>query len=149
MPADPDFDNARQAWNLAVDQRPEFVVQVADVADIVAVIDYARANGLRVAPQGTGHNAAPLGDLAGTILLRTDLLREVTVDPAARVVRVGAGVLWQEVTDALAAARFDGARRFVAGCRCGRLHPRRRLQLAEPPARTRRLGRHRRRDRHR
>jgi hypothetical protein len=102
MPDDPDFDSARQAWNLAVDQHPEFVVQVADAADIIAVIDYARANDLRVAPQGTGHNAAPLGDLAGTILLRTDLLREVTVDPANRVVRVGAGVLWQEVTDALA-----------------------------------------------
>ncbi|MET0864881.1 MAG: FAD-dependent oxidoreductase [Nakamurella sp.] len=102
MPADPDFDSARQAWNLAIDQRPEFVVQVAVVADIIAVVRYARANGLRVAPQGTGHNAAPLGDLTGTILLRTDLLREVTVDAAARVVRVGAGVLWQEVTDALA-----------------------------------------------
>jgi len=102
MPGDPDFDKARQAWNLAVDQRPEFVVQVADVTDIVAVIDYARANGLRVAPQGTGHNAAPLGNLAGAILLRTDLLREVTVHPAARVVRVGAGVLWKEVTEALA-----------------------------------------------
>ena len=26
---------------------------------------------LRVAPQGTGHNAAPLGSLAGTVLVKT------------------------------------------------------------------------------
>ena len=36
------------------------------------------------------------------MLLRTDLMREVTVNVAARSVRVGAGVLWGEVTAALA-----------------------------------------------
>ena len=30
-----------------------------------------RANGLRVAPQGTGHGAGPLGDLDDSVLLRT------------------------------------------------------------------------------
>ncbi len=101
-PGDTDYDSARQAWNLAVDQRPALVVQASDVADVAATVRFAAANGLRVAPQGTGHNAAPLGDLSGTVLLRTDLMREVTVDVAARSVRVGAGVLWGEVTAALA-----------------------------------------------
>ncbi len=101
-PGDADFDAARRAWNLAVDQRPALVVQAATADDVSATVRYAASAGLRVAPQGTGHNAAPLGDLAGTILLRTDLLREVTVDPAALGVRVGAGVLWGEVTAALA-----------------------------------------------
>jgi FAD/FMN-containing dehydrogenase len=101
-PGGPDWDAARQAWNLAVDQRPEFVVQAHTPGDVAATIDFARESGLRVAPQGTGHNAGALGDLTGTILLRTDRMREVTVDADRRIVRVGAGVLWQEVTEALA-----------------------------------------------
>ncbi len=100
-PTDPDYDTARQAWNLAVDQRPALVVLAATADDVAATVRFAASAGLRVAPQGTGHNAAPLGDLGRTILLRTDLMREVTVDPAARSVRVGAGVLWGEVTAAL------------------------------------------------
>ncbi len=101
-PGDADYDTARQAWNLAVDQRPALVVLAADANDVAVTVRYAAAAGLRVAPQGTGHNAAPLGDLSGTVLLRTDLLREVTVDADAPSVRVGAGVLWGEVTAALA-----------------------------------------------
>ncbi len=101
-PTDPGWDQARRAWNLVVDQRPDMVVRPDSAADVAATIDFARAERLRVAPQGTGHHAAAVGDLTGTILLRTDRLREIAVDPQTRTVRVGAGVLWQEVTDALA-----------------------------------------------
>ena len=57
--ADADWDVARAAWNLAADQRPAAVANPATADDVVAVVQYARANGLRVAPQGTGHNAGP------------------------------------------------------------------------------------------
>lgn len=101
-PADPDWDVLRSAWNLAVDQRPELVALPADAGDVAAIVGYARARGLSVAPQGTGHNAAARGDLTGTILLRTERMRDIAIDPAARIARVGAGVLWAEVTEALA-----------------------------------------------
>ena len=54
-PQDADWDAARAAWNLAVDQRPSFVVQVvtdSDVSEVVRFARAARAAGLRVAPQG-------------------------------------------------------------------------------------------------
>jgi hypothetical protein len=102
LPTDSDWDAVRTAWNLSIDQCPELVALPENAEDVVAIVDFARAAGLRVAPQGTGHNAGPLGDLAGTILLRTDRLREITVDPTHATVRAGAGVLWSEVTDALA-----------------------------------------------
>ena len=101
-PGDPTWDEARTAWNLAVDQRPAAVVLAESAADVSETIQAARAAGLRVAPQGTGHGATPLGDLAGTILLRTTRMRGVSVDPERRVARVEAGVLWQEATDAAA-----------------------------------------------
>ncbi len=58
-PADSGWDEARRAWNLVVDQHPAAVVVVEHAADVMRVIDFARAAGLRVAPQTTGHNAAP------------------------------------------------------------------------------------------
>jgi FAD/FMN-containing dehydrogenase len=100
-PADVDWDDQRRAWNLSIDQRPEAVVRVRDAADAVAVVDFARRRGLRIAPQGTGHHAGALGDLAGVVLVRTDELREIVIDRATAVVRVGAGVTWGEVNAAI------------------------------------------------
>src|SRR6185437_15936929 len=102
LPTDPSWDEARTAWNLAVDQRPAAVVLAESTADVAETIRAARSAGLSVAPQGTGHGATPLGDLSDTILLRTSRMRGVSVDPKRRTARVEAGVLWQEVTDAAA-----------------------------------------------
>jgi hypothetical protein len=101
-PGEPGWDEARLAWNLAVDQRPAAVVFAESVADVVAVVNYARDEGFRVAAQGTGHFANSLESLADTILLKTSRLRGVEVDPVARTARAEAGVLWEEVS--LAAA---------------------------------------------
>ncbi len=96
-PGDPEWDFARQAWHLAVDQRPAAVVRTASVQDVIETVDAARHLGLRVAPQGTGHNAAPLGPLDETILLKTSAMRGVSINPATRTARVGAGALWMDV----------------------------------------------------
>jgi FAD/FMN-containing dehydrogenase len=97
-PADPGWDEARLAWHLDVDQRPLAVVLAESARDVVAVVVAADSNGWRVAPQGTGHNAGPLGDLSDSILLKTSRMRGVHVDPAARTARVEAGALWEDVT---------------------------------------------------
>ena len=102
LPVDSDWDTARAAWNLAVDQQPVAVVNVASVRDVVETIKCARVRRLHVAPQGTGHNAAPLESLAGTVLLRTHGMREVLIDPVSRVARVEAGALWADVSSAAA-----------------------------------------------
>jgi FAD/FMN-containing dehydrogenase len=99
-PADKEWDLARRAWNLAVDQRPALVAVPADAADVVAIVDFARANGLRVAPQGTGHNAAAIASLQDTILVSTQRMRGVEIDAAAQTARVQAGTLWLEVSEA-------------------------------------------------
>ena len=51
------YDQARQAWNLAVDQRPSVVVEAESAADVAQAVRYARARAMRIAPQGTGHGA--------------------------------------------------------------------------------------------
>lgn len=102
-PDDAGYDEARQAWHLSADQRPAAVVLPETAADVAATVRFARATGLRIAPQGTGHNAVPLVDLEGTILLKTSRMRGVTVDPQARRARAEAGVLWEEVVNPAAA----------------------------------------------
>jgi len=97
-PGDKEYDLARRAWNLAVDQRPALVAFPADAADVRAVVDFARVRGLRVAPQGTGHNASPLPRLDDVILLSTQRMRGVEIDVERRIARVAAGTLWLEVT---------------------------------------------------
>jgi FAD/FMN-containing dehydrogenase len=102
VPGGPGWDQARQAWNLAVDQQPLAVATVTSVRDVRTVVIAARRLGLRVAAQSTGHNASPMTDLAGTILLRLSELRGVTVDPSGRVARAEGGAQWGDVTSAAA-----------------------------------------------
>ncbi|MBE2315486.1 FAD-binding oxidoreductase [Solirubrobacter sp. CPCC 204708] len=99
LPGDEGYDAARQAFNLTVDQCPAAVVYPADANEVAAVVNAAREAGLRVAPQTTGHNAAPLGDLGRTILLKTSAMGGVEIDAANRIARVGAGALWEDVVD--------------------------------------------------
>ena len=105
LPSDDGYEDVRQGWNLAVDQRPAAVAEAASVADVQAVVRHALAADLRVAPQATGHGAEALSldALRGAILLKTAGLDAIAVDPAARTATIGAGV----TAGALAAAAAE------------------------------------------
>jgi len=91
------FDLARQAFNLAVDQQPAAVAMPVDAEDVAATVRYARGQGLRIAPQTTGHNPRPLGDLGEFLLLKTSALKDVEIDAGSRTARVGSGVQWKDI----------------------------------------------------
>lgn len=98
LPGDPAFDEARLPWNLQVDERPAAVAYPAFPHEVATVVRAAASQGLRVAPQGTGHGAPPLaGRLGDAVLLRTSAMTELRVDAERRTARVGAGVLWGDV----------------------------------------------------
>ena len=98
VPGEAGYDEARQAWNLATDERPAVVVMARSAADVAHAVRYARSRGMRIAPQGTGHGSEPLEPLQGAMLLRTVQMRGVRIDPAAGIARAEAGALWQDVT---------------------------------------------------
>ena len=102
LPGDPGYDDARMPWNVAVDQRPAAVAYPASAAEVAEVVRAAAALGLRVAAQGTGHNAGPLGALDDVVLVRTSAMTGVTVDRERLVARAEAGVLWEDVVTAVA-----------------------------------------------
>jgi hypothetical protein len=97
LPGEDGWDLARQAWNLAADQRPVAVVFADTASDVAAVVDYARVRGLRVATQATGHFAGSLDGFEDTILVKTSRMRGLEIDPEAGTARAEAGVLWEEV----------------------------------------------------
>jgi FAD/FMN-containing dehydrogenase len=102
-PGDAGWDDARRAWNLAVDQRPAAVVFPRGPFDVAAVVSHARAHGLGVALQGTGHGAgARSASLEDTILVNNVRLTGFEVDPEVRVLRAQAGTLWGPVAEAAA-----------------------------------------------
>ncbi|MGH9293884.1 MAG: FAD-binding oxidoreductase [Acidimicrobiales bacterium] len=102
LPEHSNWDEARLAWNLAVDQQPAAVVFPESAADVIAAVELARAFELRVTAQGTGHNAAPLGPLEDTVLVKTERMRGIEIDPENQIARIDAGVRSVELVEAAA-----------------------------------------------
>ncbi len=100
LSGDDAWDTARQAWNLAVDQRPIAIVYPASADDVAATVREAAANGVRIAFNAGGHNAGPIDWTRDTILLKFDRMRAIAIDPVARRARIDAGVLAKPLADA-------------------------------------------------
>jgi FAD/FMN-containing dehydrogenase len=101
LPGDPGYDAARMPWNVALDQRPAAVATPTTVEQVQQVVRAAAGEGLRVAPQSTGHNAGPLvaQGLDDVVVVRTSAMTGVTIDPVRRVARVEGGALWMHATE--------------------------------------------------
>lgn len=99
-PSYADWDQARMAWNLAADQKPEAVAFVESAEDVAKTVRFAAENDLRLAGQGTGHGAVALGSLEDAILVKTEQMKGIEIDPEAQVARVEAGVWSVELAEA-------------------------------------------------
>jgi len=91
------WDAATQAFNLTVRQEPALTAVPVDERDVVAIVEFARSQGMQVTAQRTGHNAEPLGSLDDVILVKTDALQGVEIDAERRIARVRAGAKWGDV----------------------------------------------------
>jgi hypothetical protein len=96
-PGDAGYDEARGTFNLTDDLRPALIAFPESEADVATIVDVARGYGLRLSAQRSAHNAGPLGRAADTIVVRTDDLQGVEIDPVARRARVRSGATWQNV----------------------------------------------------
>jgi FAD/FMN-containing dehydrogenase len=111
LPGDDAWETARQVWNLAVVQHPVAIVYPESADDVVAAVTFAAERGLRVAFNAGGHNAGPIDWHADTLLLKTERMDGITIDPRARRARVEAGVL----AKALASAAGAHGLAYLAG----------------------------------
>jgi len=99
-PGDAGYEQARQVYNRMIDRKPRLVAQCTDVADVIAAVRMAKANDLRVAVRGGGHNAAGLGVCDDGLVIDLAPINYVRVDPSARTALVGGGCRWRDVDHA-------------------------------------------------
>jgi FAD/FMN-containing dehydrogenase len=104
LPGDPGYDASRMPWNVWVSSlNPAAVAYPRTAAEVSELVIAARAAGLQVTTQATGHNASPLGDLSEVVLIKTSAMTSVEIDQDLAIARVGAGTLWLDVVEAAAA----------------------------------------------
>lgn len=89
FPGSADFDEVHRPWNRAIDQDVLAVVEAADVGEISNLVRFARAQGLSIATQPSGHGAT--GRAGGAILLRTTQLNSIDIDLSQRTATIGSG----------------------------------------------------------
>ncbi|KPK13284.1 MAG: hypothetical protein AMJ56_02595 [Anaerolineae bacterium SG8_19] len=96
-PVDPDYDEARKAWNLSVDQHPAVIVYAESAVDIAEAVRFARSEGLGVAVQSTGHGNVRPAD--NCLLIITSRMRDIRVDVHSQTAWVQAGAKWGMVLE--------------------------------------------------
>jgi len=122
------WDSARAAWNLAIDQKPAMVARPGNTDEVAAVVDFAREEGLRVAVQAEGHGAGPLAGVGDdTLLLKTGRMTGAEIDADSRQARVRAAAKWRDVSalaspEGLAALSGSSAEVGVVGYTLGGGH---------------------------
>lgn len=100
QPGDDSYDTVRQVYNAMIDRRPALIARCADVADVVAAVNFARAHELTLAVRGGGHSGPGLGTCDGGLVIDLALMKGIHVDQENRTVRVAGGCLWGEVDQA-------------------------------------------------
>ncbi|TYL55519.1 FAD-binding oxidoreductase [Nocardioides sp. BGMRC 2183] len=97
---DPDYDDQRLGYNLAVEHKPEIIVPAEHAAHVVDAVRHATDRGLGVAVLATGHGPSRPAD--GQLLINTSRMDGITIDPVGRWARVEAGVRGGALTQAAA-----------------------------------------------
>lgn len=100
MASDDSYDETRKVYNAMIDKRPMMFAMCTDVADVVASVNFARENGLKLAIRGGGHNGGGLGLCDDGLVIDLSGIKFVRIDTSDNTVRVGGGNLWGEVDHA-------------------------------------------------
>src|SRR5262245_55468847 len=88
FPDDDAYESLRHVYNAMIDKHPALIARCVDVADVQAVVNFAREHRVTLAVRGGGHNGAGFGTCDNGIVLDLGLMKGVRVDPAARTARV-------------------------------------------------------------
>ncbi len=99
QPSDESYDKARKVWNGMIDKKPALIVRCASADDVVAVVSFARENGILLAVRGGGHNVAGTAVADGGLVVDLSPMKGVQVDPERHTVRAEGGVTIGELDE--------------------------------------------------
>src|SRR5262245_25102918 len=100
LPANAAYETARTVYNGMIAKRPAVTARCADVADVMAAVNYARDRKMLLAVRGGAHNGPGLGTCDGGLVVDLSRLKGIRVDAKAKTVRVEGGCLWGDVDHA-------------------------------------------------
>jgi FAD/FMN-containing dehydrogenase len=92
LPDNPAYDRERRVFNAAIDRYPAVIAQITGPHDAAAAIAFARRHELPLAVRSGGHSTPGFGVVDGGVVIDTQLLKSVEVDPVRQVARAGAGL---------------------------------------------------------
>ncbi|MEZ4492162.1 MAG: FAD-binding oxidoreductase [Dehalococcoidia bacterium] len=101
LPDSAEYEERRKIWNGMIDRRPAAFAVVKSTADVVAVVNYVRDEGLPVSVCGGGHNVAGNSLIDDGIVIDLREFRSVEVDAQRRVVRAQGGATLLDINMAV------------------------------------------------
>jgi FAD/FMN-containing dehydrogenase len=94
---DAGWDDAVLVWNGMVAKAPALVLRPISATHVAAAVRFARDHGLLLSIKGGGHNMAGTSIAERGLTLDMSRMRDVGVDPDARLAHVGPGCLLRDV----------------------------------------------------
>ena len=92
--SDREYERARLCFNLLIDRRPAAIVRCVDARDVAASLAFAQSHDLEVAVRGGGHNPAGHCAVDDGLVIDLSRMRNVEVDPGARLAVAEGGATW-------------------------------------------------------
>ncbi len=102
-PGEAGFDEARTVFYGWINRRPAAIVKVADEADVVRAVAFARENGLELAVRSGGHSVAGHSVSEGGIVIDLSDMRKIEIDAAKRTAWAETGMTAGQYTAAAGA----------------------------------------------
>jgi FAD/FMN-containing dehydrogenase len=93
-PSDREYERARLCFNLLIDRRPAAIARCVDADDVARAFAFAQANDLEIAVRGGGHNPAGHCAVDDGLVIDLTRMRNVSVDPEARIGVSEGGATW-------------------------------------------------------
>jgi len=113
-PGDQGWNDAVSIWNGMAARLPALLLQPASAHDVAAAVGFARDHGLLLSIKGGGHNIAGTSMADEGLTLDLSRMREISVDPQARLAQVRPGCLLGEVDQATQAHGLATVLGFVS-----------------------------------
>jgi FAD/FMN-containing dehydrogenase len=96
-PGDAAYDTARKVWSGMIDKRPALIGQCLTSSDVVACVQFARAEGVPISVRGGGHNFAGKAVCDEGLMIDLSPMKGIDIDPQRQIARAQTGLTLGEL----------------------------------------------------